>query len=227
MNKLIIVALLISLHLSLFSQDCEFYYPKTEGAKLEYTSYDAKDKITGSSIQIVKKLETQGNITSAIIEVQSFDKKGKDLGSKEYGVKCEKGIYSVDMKSFMDQATMEAYEDMEVNVSSDNLEIPANLNVGDELGDGNLNISIYSDGMKIMGMSTDISQRIVDSKEEITTKAGTFECYKITYTITIKTMFSVRMEAAEWICEDIGTVKSETYSRGKSMGYTLLTGITK
>ena len=40
-------------------------------------------------------------------------------------------------------------------------------------------------------------------------------------------MFSVRMEAAEWITEDIGTVKSETYSKGKTMGYTLLTGIEK
>ena len=40
-------------------------------------------------------------------------------------------------------------------------------------------------------------------------------------------MFSVRMEAAEWIADGVGTVKSETYSKGKTMGYTLLTHMEK
>ncbi|MFO7829492.1 MAG: hypothetical protein R6V23_12775 [Bacteroidales bacterium] len=210
-----------------FAQDCKFYYPKTEGAKLEYTSYDAKDKITGSSIQTVKQIEENANVISALIEVQMFDKKGKDQGTKEYGVKCEDGVYAVDMESFMDPATMEAYEEMEVKVNSNNLEIPTNLAVGDVLDDGKLEITVYSEGMRIMGITTDITQRTVEGKEQITTDAGTFDCFKITYTITTKTMFSVRVEAADWIAENTGTVKSETYSRGKSMGYSVLTGIEK
>lgn len=226
MRKIAIIFILTFLPTVLiFGQDCKFYYPKTEGSKLEYTSYDSKDKISGSSIQTIKDLEETGGVTSALIEVQTFDKKGKDLGTKEYTVKCENGVYSVDMKSYMDAQTLAAYEDMDIKVSSDNLQIPSNLNIGDELGDGKLDISVYSEGMKIMGMLTEITQRKVDSKEEITTDAGTFDCYKITYTITVKTMFSVRMEAAEWIADGVGTVKSETYSRGKSMGYTVLTGI--
>lgn len=228
MRKIAVMSILMILPtILIFGQDCKFYYPKTEGAKLEYTSYDSKDKITGSSIQTIKDLEETGGVTSALIEVQSFDKKGKDLGSKEYTVKCENGVYSVDMKSFMDPATLAAYEGMDIKVNSDNLQIPANLNIGDELGDGKLEIVVYSEGIKIMGMLTEITQRKVDSKEEITTEAGTFDCYKITYTITVKTMFSVRMEAAEWIADGVGTVKSETYSRGKTMGYTLLTGLDK
>jgi len=211
----------------LTAQDCAFYYPQNQGAKLEYTSFDSKDKVTGSSIQVVKELNEAGNTVSALIEVQTFDKKGKEMGTKEYQVKCEDGVYSVDMKSFMDPATMAAYEEMDVKVSNENLEIPTNLNVGDQLEDGTLDISVYSEGMKIMGMSTDITQRKVEAKEQVTTDAGTFDCYKITYTITVKTMFTVRMEAADWIAEGIGTVKSETYSRGKTVGYTLLTEIEK
>ena len=92
---------------------------------------------------------------------------------------------------------------------------------------GSLVISVYSEGVRIMGMSTSITKRKVEAKEQITTDAGTFDCYKITYTITVSTMFSVRMEVAEWIAEGIGTVKSETYSKGKTMGYTVLTGIQK
>ena len=149
------------------------------------------------------------------------------MGKNEFKIQCENEVYSVDMKSFLDAQTMAAYEDMEVEVSSNNLEIPANLNIGDELANGNLNISIYSEGMRIMGMTTAITKRKVEAKEEITTEAGTFDCYKITYTITVSTMFSVRMEAADWIAEGVGTVKSETYSNEKLMGYTLLTGIKK
>lgn len=209
------------------AQDCKFYLPKIQGAQIEYKSYDGKDKLTGSTIQSIKEIKESGGSYTAWIETKSFDKKGKETGSNEYSVKCENGTYSIDMKSFMDAQTMAAYEDMDVKVNSDNLEIPANLKVGDELKDGKLEISVYSEGMKIMSMTTDITQRKVEAKEEITTDAGTFSCYKITYTMTVKTMFSVRMEASEWIAEDVGTVKSETYSKGKTMGYTLLTGIKK
>lgn len=226
MKKLFFTAgfIIIFCYFSL-AQECTFYYPQTEGAKLEYTSYDAKDKVTGSSIQTIKKVTEEPGAVSATIEVQLFDKKGKDLGTKAYDVKCENGIYSIDMKSFMDPATMASYEEMDVKVNSTNLEIPTNLNIGDILPDGKLDITVYSEGMKIMGMNTDITQRIVEGKEQITTEAGTFDCYKITYTITTKTMFSVRVEAAEWIAENVGTIKSETYSRGKSIGYSLLAGI--
>ncbi|MCK5029362.1 MAG: hypothetical protein KAR57_07000 [Bacteroidales bacterium] len=226
-NIMIFTGIILFSSLLTLAQDCKFYYPKTQGAQLEFKSFDKKDKLTGSSIQTIKEISETGNLISAVIEVQSFDKKGKDLGKKEFSVQCENGEYSVDMKSFMDPQTMEAYEEMDVKVKSDNLEIPASLNVGDDLGNGKLEISVYSEGMRIMGMTTDITQRKVEAKEEITTEAGTFDCYKITYTITVKTMFSVRMEAAEWIAEGVGTVKSETYSNEKTMGYTLLTGIKK
>ncbi len=222
----IVVIFIFPCYFSL-AQECTFYYPKTEGAKLEYTSYDGKDKVTGSSTQTIKNVTEDAGAVSATIEVQSFDKKGKELGTKTFGVKCENGVYSVDMKSFMDPETMAAYEEMEVKVNSNNLDIPSNLKEGDVLEDGKLEITVYSEGMRIMGLTTEITQRKVEEKEQITTDAGTFDCFKITYTITTKTMFSVRVEAAEWIAENVGTVKSENYSRGKSIGYSLLTGIKK
>jgi DUF3108-like len=226
MKKAIVLAsMFLFATLVTVAQDCKVYFPKKQGAQIEHKSFDGKDKLTGSSIQTIKELTETGGAYTAKIETKSFDKKGKETGLNEYSVKCENGIYSVDMKSFADPQTMAAYEDMDVKINSSNLEIPANLKVGDELKDAKLELSIYSEGMKIMGMVTDITQRKVEAKEEITTDAGIFSCYKITYTITLKTMFSVRMEVAEWIAEDVGTVKSETFSKGKSMGYTLITGI--
>lgn len=209
----------------LSAQNCTLYYPEETGTKLKYTTYDAKDRITASSTQVIKDIYENEGVLSILIETQSFDKKGKDLGTNEYNIICENGVFKVDMKSYMDAATMAAYEDNEIEISGNNLEIPANLNVGDELPSGRLNISIYSNGTRIMGMSTALTERKVEAKEEVTTEAGTFNCYKISYTMTVSTMFSVRVEAIDWISEGVGNVKSETYSRGKLMGYTLLTAI--
>ncbi|HAN18933.1 MAG: hypothetical protein A2X13_11940 [Bacteroidetes bacterium GWC2_33_15] len=213
--------------MSLFAQDCVFYYPKTKGAKLEYKSFDKKDKITGRSTQLVKDISENGGVIEALIETQSFDKKDKDLGKNEYTVKCENGVYSVDMKSFLDAATMEAYKDMNVNVTSDNLQIPSSIKVGDVLPDGKLRVMVSSEGVQVLDMSTTLSNRKVETREQITTEAGTFDCVKITYTITTKMMISVRFEVAEWFCEGVGSVKTESYSKGNLMSYTVLSAITK
>lgn len=225
MRKLFFAGIFLLAYTSIIAQDCAFYYPQKQGAKLEFKSFDAKDKLTGSYTQTIKEYNQEGNSSTAVIETQSFDKKGKDLGTKEFTAKCENGVYSIDMKNYLDQQTLSAYEEMDIEMKSDNLDIPANLKIGDELPNGSLVVSVYSEGMRVMGMTTSITNRKVETKEQITTEAGSFDCYKITYTITVSTMFSVRMEVAEWIAEGVGMVKSETYSRGKTMGYTLLTGI--
>ena len=225
MKKLLGISVLLLFTTLLMAQDCTFYFPKTKGKKLEYTTYNARDKVTSSSTQKVKEVSQSNGVTSVTIETQSFDKKGKDLGTNEYTATCENGVYRVDMESFMDAATMAAYEENDVKVSGNNLEIPSDLKVGDELPNGSLNISIYSGATRIMGMTTALTDRKVEAKEEITTPAGTYDCYKISYTMTVSTMFSVRMEAIDWVSPGFGTVKSETYSRGKLQGYTLLTNV--
>ena len=131
------------------------------------------------------------------------------------------------MKSFLDAKTMAGYKDMDVEISGSNLKIPATINVGDELPNGYLNVSVKSEGTTVIEMSTVITKRKVEAMEEITTDAGTFNCYKISYTTTVNMIFSVRVENIDWISEGIGTVKSETYSKGKVMGYTVLSGISK
>ena len=40
-------------------------------------------------------------------------------------------------------------------------------------------------------------------------------------------MISVRYEVAEWFCEGVGSVKTESYSKGNLMSYTVLSSITK
>ena len=224
-RALLLSSIILFYSFALYAQDCVFYYPKTKGAKLEYKSFDKKDKLTGRSTQLVKDISINGNAISALIESQSFDKKDKDLGKNEFTVICDNGVYSVDMKSFLDPATMESYKDMNVNITSDNLQIPSNAKVGDMLAEGKLSITVSSEGIPVLDMKTIISDRKIEAQEQITTEAGAFDCIKLTYTITTKMMISVRYEVAEWFCEGVGSVKTESYSKGNLMSYTVLSSI--
>jgi hypothetical protein len=182
MKKLLFLCISSLITISLNAQDCVFYYPKTQGAVLEYKSFDKKEKLTSRSTQKVKEISENGDALKATIEYQSFDAKGKDLGINEYTVKCENGVYSVDMKSFLDAQTMASYKDMKIDITSNSLEMPSEMKVGDQLKEGKLVVSISSEGMPIMTMTTTISDRKVEAKESVTTEAGTFDCFKITYT---------------------------------------------
>jgi hypothetical protein len=115
---------------------------------------------------------------------------------------------------------------MEMSVEGGNLEMPSSMKAGDLLKDGDLKMSFSSGGVTVMNMSVSITNRKVEAVESLTTPAGTFECYKISYDIATKMMISVKMKGIEWYAKGVGLVKSETYGKdGKLQGSTLLTGL--
>lgn len=211
-----------------FAQDCPMYYPDVVNAQLEYKQYDKKDKLTGSSVQQITDIQKTGNGTTMKVSVETFDDKGKSVGKADLAARCENGIYYIDMKNLMGQQSLEAYKDMEMKVEGGNLEMPSSMKAGDALKDGNMKISFSSGGMNIMNMTFTVTNRKVDAVESVTTPAGTFECYKISYDIATKMMVNVKTKGVEWYAKDVGLVKSETYSTdGKLLGYNVLTSIKK
>ncbi len=227
MKKLLAISSAIMLFMTFTNaQDCVFYYPKTKGAELEYKSYDNKDKLTGMSKTQIKDITETGNSISALIDVQYYDKDMKELMNNEFAVKCENGIFYLDMKNFMNPQSAASTGEMEASFESTNLQMPSNMKVGDQLNDGSLTITMSNNGMKIMSMTTTISNRMVMAKENVTTPAGTFVCFKITSDITTKSFVSVKIKSVEWYAKDFGLVKTESYaSNGKLSGYTVLTSV--
>jgi len=210
------------------AQDCPMYYPDQENTQMEYKQYDKKGGLTGSSIQKITSIKKTADATVAEISSESFDAKGKSLGSAQLTARCEAGIYYIDMKNYMNQQSTEGYDDMEMTVEGGNLEMPWDMKAGDLLKDGNLSMSFSSGGMTVMNMTIAITNRKVDAVENVTTPAGTFECYKISYDIATKMMFNMKMKGVEWYARNVGMVKSESYSTdGKLMGSNVLTGLKK
>jgi hypothetical protein len=204
------------------------FYPLEEGSEIEITNYDKKDKVTGSSKQKVVGKEVNDGDVILRVQSQTFDKKGEMLMEGEFSVSCEGGKFYMDMRNFLDPQSMAAYEDMEIEVDSKDMIFPSDLSVGDELPDASITVSIKSSGVNMFTMTVWITNRKVEAREEMTTPAGTFDCFKMSYDIETKMMVKVQSKAVQWFTEDVGMVKSESYNKnGKLVGYSLLTDLQK
>ena len=79
-----------------------------------------------------------------------------------------------------------------------------------------------------MNISVDMLNRKVDKKESITTPAGTYDCFALSYDSEMKMGMKMNFKIKEWISEGVGVVKSESYNKnGKLMGYSELTSFKK
>ena len=75
-----------------------------------------------------------------------------------------------------------------------------------------------------MKMTVNIMNRKVEGKESVTTSAGTFDCFVISYDHESKMGIKIRGSAKQWYSEGVGMVKQENYNKkGKLMGSSLHT----
>ncbi|NOX46200.1 MAG: DUF3108 domain-containing protein [Chlorobi bacterium] len=226
--RLPIVAVFVFIMTTAFSQECTVYFPLDEGTEVEMTNYDKKGKVESTYTQKIEKKEVDGDNLDITILQKIYDDKGEFLHEGRFGMRCEDGNFYVDMRSFLDEEMMSAYEGMELQVDSKDMAIPSDLSVGMSLPDANISIAISNQGFKIMTLTVDITERKVEAQEDITTPSGTFNCYKMTYHISTKMGVRISGNATEWLAKDVGIVKSENYNKkGKLQSYTLLTGLKK
>jgi hypothetical protein len=210
------------------AQNCEAYFPFKKGTVIEMTHYDAKDKVTGTSRQTVVDLKESGSGFEATLKLESSGTKKDEKFESEYTVKCDQGILKVEMNQYLSPEMIGSLEGMEMEVSGDELELPEKLSLGQTLDDGEITIKVMNQGMAMMNMAVKVFNRKVEAKEQITTPAGTFDCFKLSYDVESKVMLKVTSKGEEWIAEGVGVVKSATYSKsGKLTGYSIVTGITK
>jgi hypothetical protein len=208
------------------TQDCTLFFPADEGTVIESEHYDKKDKLTGSTMQEIISKEVSGNSSVWTIRSTIKDENGEGLMESEMSFECRDGVFYYDMNNYLKGESMSALESMEFTIEGDNLEFPPDMKEGDILKDGQVRLTV--DQMPVMNTTTTIMNRKVEAIEEVTTPAGTFECYKISYDIETKMMMTLRASGIEWIAKDVGVVRSESYNKkGKLTGYTVLSRLEK
>lgn len=241
MKKLIVLLAFAAPALHLGAQGCADYEQLKKGVVYTMTTYNAKDKMTSTSTTTVNDVKKTGTATTADLTQVVKDEKGKETGTMNTTVSCDGGTFSIDMKSFTSPEQTKAYKDMNMTFEGNTLQYPAVLTVGASLPDGNLKTTVTDkkSGAQVSQMTITISDRKVASKETMTTTAGTFECYKITYTINFESMMVMPggqtmsmpglkpRQVTEWYSTKVGAVRSETWKGDKLEGYTLLTELKK
>jgi len=98
---------------------------------------------------------------------------------------------------------------------------------GTELEDAGVTAEVRSNGMKIMTITVNVTNRRIEAHEVIETPAGSFECTKYAYDANTKAGFvKVESSGIEWYNPDYGTIRSESYDKkGKLAAYSVLESV--
>ena len=200
---------------NLFSQDCSNYYFLQNNKTIEMTISNNKGKESGKMTYVVSDSKKNGSSITATINSEFVDTKGKTITKATNNVKCENGVMQMDMKSFIPPAQMEQMKTGEAKATDVYLEYPANMNVGDQLKDGQFYMDYESTSGLKSSIEISITERKVEGKETITTSAGTWECYKISAKNKIVSKiagigFPIKMDVIEWFAPGFGIVKTES-----------------
>lgn len=217
MKRLIVLALFFgfwSFNTSAQS-NCSQYYPLVEGASFTYTNYNARGKSDGSIAFKVVSVENKGTKTNAKMKMSLLNKKGKETNNMEYGFTCEGDVVKIDYKSLMPTKMLnEIGAKGQVKMSGTDIELPNNLEVGQELADARVNISIDM-GVAAMDFNVETLDRKIEKREKITTPAGTFDCLVLSenHVMTMPMGGDQNSISKTWIAEGIGMVKQISYAK--------------
>ncbi|WKK79476.2 TapB family protein [Marivirga arenosa] len=223
--QIALMAFIILMPLKNFAQsDCNPYYLLEEGRKWTTANYNAKDKYQGKQhYEVLEVSEESGKLVAKMM-LTSYDKKDEIVLEEEVEFVCKDGVLQMDMTKYMPQETMESFKEMDVEIEFDAVTIPEELEVGQYLEDGGIDMKV--NGPIPIKMSVKIQDRKVMAKEKIEVPAGSYEAFKINSIVKFEAMMTRETKTVDWVAEKVGVVRSEQYDKkGKLSGYTVLTEI--
>ncbi len=198
------------------------------------TVYDGKGVVTAiNKIKIDEVSNAAGGLQSSLTTTMT-DKKGKVMNSGKGKFRCNGDGIDIDMQMAM-PAMPGANKDTKASMKSSEsfINYPAKMAEGQSLPDAKFKMEGDASGAP-MSMEYTVTDRKVEGKEDVTSPAGTWSCYKITFSGSLQMqMMGMKMPpfaitGTEWFAPGFGVVKTETTDkRGKAAGSTLITGLKK
>lgn len=212
-----------------------FFQP---GAEVEAKSYNAAGEEISSQHTKILDVKNEGGMTVAYVEASDLEIANNKTIDVKYNYKCDgKNIY-FDIASMFRTAAKERDAKFEAST----IEYPIDVSAGQTLPDATGTMSTEKDGKK-MTMKFRYKDRKVDAKEDVTTPAGTWSCYKISNAVQVemdipgmddktkKMMQSMQSQmkttSITWFAPDFGIVKMEMYQNGKLQSRNEVTAVKK
>jgi hypothetical protein len=219
--------LLLLLPVLLRAQDCNPFYAMREGGTANYEYYDAKDKKTSSSTTTIREVKKISGGIEAEVAMTMMDKTGKEMFQGTTRIICRNDTLFMDVGSLINPGLAQSAGKMEMSMTGDGMTIPGYLRAGMQLPDSHNEFSIGMNGMTLMTISIDISEHKVEAEEKVTTPAGTFDCFRVSYVSNSKTtILKTSTRTVQWYSKGVGIVKTESYDKkGGLESRMLLTGL--
>lgn len=227
----ILIAFLVAAISYKTAAQCNNFFAYEKGDFFEQATYNEKGKEQDRQTLTIKDVIVGSEITTYKVSAASSASSHNETYDLEFT--CEDGTFRFDgqelIASIMNQ--MQA-EGMTLKLDGDASAYPPSLAVGDQLENNTFTMTMSSgaEGMMInVNTAIHMYDRNVESKEFITTPAGTFDCYKISYKMTSTTEVmgmktEVKSAGVEYITPRFGVVRSEQYDeKGKVQGKSELT----
>lgn len=223
-------ALLLLVAATSFSQDCSQYLFLQNSKTIETTIYNKKGDPIGKRVSTVSNVSNSGGTTSATVNTQMFDKKGSSTGTSTSTIKCTGAVLQLDMKLMLPEGQATKMSTAQVTGGTGILEYPAGMKAGDTLRSASLVISSSNVPPPPAGgapgppppplfggsnLSLVVWDRNVVGQESVTTPAGTWNCFKITY----KSKLNYRagpipinhsLDVTEWYAPGVGIIKTDS-----------------
>ncbi|HWC54910.1 MAG TPA: hypothetical protein VG676_15095 [Chitinophagaceae bacterium] len=215
MKRSFIPALLL-LCINSFSQNCSDFYYLQKNKIVEMTITNKKSKEVGKITYTVSNVQQSGGTVSSTVNSEFVDDKGKSISKATNNIRCTGGIIMMDMKMFIPSGQQEQMGNVSATGQESYLEYPSNMKEGDVLKDGQFGMDFKMQSGIGAHINVDITKRKVQGKESITTPAGTWDCFKITYhskvVIKIGIGIPANADVTEWYAPGFGVVKTESNS---------------
>lgn len=205
-NIIIAISIILTYSIGYSQNNCSPFYPTQEGKKLIIHQLDKRENLDN----IIEYTVLQ--VTSSELKMLASvkDKRGRDIVENSFKAICSEGTTGLDPASIM-STQLQQYDGMEYSITGDTIFFPNTFSIGQSLPDATVTMKVDTG---IINITTTISMtdRKVENQESVTTPAGTFNCYLITYSSNL-TMGALNknFKSKQWIAQGVGMVKEETY----------------
>ncbi|HEV7232585.1 MAG TPA: hypothetical protein VGO45_14710 [Bacteroidia bacterium] len=206
------------------AQDCAGYYFMQGNKTVEMTLYKKDGDENGKQVYTVSNVSKTATGMTSVVNSELFNKKGKSTAKGTNNMECTGGVFKVDLKMMIAPEQQKQLANGTAQGENMYLEYPSTMKAGDDLKDGNMHLDMKVNNMDET-VDLNIISRKVTGKESVTSPAGTWDCFRITFVskMQIKVMgigVPVTIEGTEWYAPGFGVVKSES-----KYGTTLITSI--
>jgi len=203
------------------AQDCNQPLGLTKNTEFVYQVTDrGKNSGTLSNKVVQQNLSPEGAFVTTI-KTARISNKNRPESVEEFTIRCKEDTVYLDALLLLREQALKAFDGKEFEYTPQDLAYPHEMQPGLKLPEGRLEVQVKSSNVDITNLQMYTVNRKVEGKQQLTTPAGTFDTYRITYQYIVKlNAMGVNLEdvynVEEFYSTENGIVKLQfTNKKGK------------